>query len=48
MKYKLHNSKYNDYFIIEGNTIKECKNIVYGEMAKRNWKPSDCWSKQIE
>ena len=47
MKFKIHNSTLNDYFIIEGDSIEECINNAKKETEKRFWKSSDCCSEKI-
>jgi len=48
MIFEIHNDKYNDYVIVEGESVEELREIVKHETSKRGWKDKDCWSKEIE
>jgi len=48
MKFKIHNSKYSDHLIIEGEDIEEVREIAKSETNRRGWKDKDCWSERIE
>ncbi len=45
MKFRIHNGTYEDYFVVEGETIEECREKTVAEEASRFWK--DCWSERI-
>lgn len=48
MKFKIHYSgSYEDEIIIEGETLKEVREIALAECNKRGWKERDCWSEQL-
>jgi len=48
MKFKIHNSKYNDYIVVEGETIEEIKEIAKHETGVRGWEDKDCWSEEVK
>ena len=48
MKFKINYSrKYEDSFIVEGETIEEIKTKVKQERKKRKWAKKYCWSEEI-
>jgi len=47
MKFRIHNRKYEDYIVIEGETIEEIKEIAKHETGVRGWEDKDMWSYQI-
>jgi hypothetical protein len=49
LKFKIcYSGKYQDYFIIEGETMEECKEIAINESNKRGWEEKNCWSEKIQ
>ena len=48
MKFEITNDVANDSFVVSGDTIKELQQTVKIETEKRNWKPEDCWSKELK
>ena len=48
MKFEIHNERYNDYLIVEGETIEELREIVKAETSRRGWENKDCWSEEVE
>lgn len=48
MRYKICNIKYDDFIIVEGETIEEIREIAMNENNKRGWQDKDCWSEKIE
>lgn len=47
MKFRIHNSKYDDYLEIEGDSMEELKILAKNETSCRGWKDLDCWSEKI-
>lgn len=47
MIFSIVNDKVNDNVIVEGETIKECQEKTFDELAKRGWDMSDCHSVDI-
>mgnify|MGYP000939576164 CR=1 FL=1 len=48
MKFKIgYNGKYEDEFIVEGDTIEEIREIVFAEVERRGWESKDCWSERL-
>ena len=48
MKFEIHNETIDDCFVIEADTIEEVQSECLKETTKRNWKPEDCWSREIK
>lgn len=51
MKFKLHynvNGKYEDYIIIEGDTLEECREKAVAELKFRNISAGQAYSEKIE
>ncbi len=48
MKFKIHHTPSNDFIIIKGEDVEECRANARKEEEKRDWKKEDCWSEKIE
>lgn len=48
MKFKICNRKYDDYIIIEGETIAEIREKADLETEKRCWDIEDMYSEKID
>lgn len=48
MKFKICNGKYDDFIILEGETIEEIRKKVAEESNSRGWNDSDCWSEEVK
>jgi len=48
MKYKIFNRRYDDFIILEGETIEEIKEKVANESNSRGWEDEDCWSEEVK
>jgi|GEM_PF-3631672 hypothetical protein len=52
MKFKIWNTKYNDYFLIEvvandDEDLTQTRDKVYSVMASKGWKEEDCFSEEV-
>jgi len=48
MKFKIHyNGRYEDYLVIEEDTIEEVIETAKSECEKRNWEEENCWSEEV-
>jgi hypothetical protein len=47
MKFKIHNG-FEDWLIIEGDTVEEVREKAYVETNYRGWKEEDLWSEEIK
>lgn len=47
MKFKLVNSKYDDYVIIESETIEEAREKAKIAVEKRGWNEKDMYSEEV-
>lgn len=49
MIYKIcyDNGDYEDYFIVEGETIEEIRLKVSAETSLRGWEEENCWSEKL-
>jgi len=47
MKFKIHHYDTNDWFIIEGESIEDCKKEARSQTEKRGWKSGQAWSEKI-
>ena len=43
-----YNGKYEDNFVVSGETIKEIGEKTLKELKRRNWKREDCTSEQLD
>lgn len=48
MKFQIHHTPSEDYFIIEGSLLDDVRTKVNNELISRGWKEDDCWSELIE
>ena len=48
MKFRIHNEKFNDSLVVEGDTVEECRDQSRLQESKRGWKMIDCWSEKLE
>jgi hypothetical protein len=43
-----YNGQYEDSIEIKGDTIRELREIAFGEINKRGWKEECCWSEVLD
>ena len=48
MKFRIHNRKYEDSLVVEGDTIEEVRKKAFYEEERRGWKREDCWSEEVK
>jgi hypothetical protein len=47
MKYKITNTKVDDYFIVFGDNLHVIKDVAESGMRERGWNMEDCYSEEI-
>lgn len=48
MRFKITNTKYNDYFIVKSSELSGCIVAMEDQVGKRGWKQQDCLSELLK
>lgn len=48
MKFKICNKIYDDFLIVEGDSVEEVRKAAKKETVKRGWQDKDCYSLEVK